>query len=440
MSRLLIPLTIAVVQTCVGSVFAQMDFEHEPINYSKTKPTDRISKLVAKLDSGSIELKHDDAHGYLQSLLNHLEIPVSSQTLVFSKTSFQRHRISRKTPRALYFNDDVYVGWVQHGDMIELSTADPKLGAIFYTLDQSTDEPPKFQRQTDHCMICHASTHTRRVPGHIMRSVYTDRSGMPVFASGTFRTDHKSPFDERWGGWFVTGTHGSQRHMGNEFVASKLEPDKLDVESGANVTSLADRIDTSPYLGEHSDVVALMVLAHQVALHNAITTANYSARRTIRDAEVMNKALDREDGFESESAKRRFTSAANQLVEWLLMVDETELTGPVAGTSGFAKEFEAMGPFDKSGRSLRQLDLKRRMFKYPCSFLIYSEAFDAIPDRLRNEVYQRMWDILTGKDTSEEFEHLSEKDRLAIRSILIETKTGLPDFWVSDTESKQLTE
>lgn len=417
------------VLLATGSACAQLDIESEPINYSNSEPSDKIANLVVKLRSGNVELPRDDEHGYLMSLLRELEVPVSSQSLVFSKTSFQRHRINRRTPRAVYFNDEVYVGWVQRGDQIELSVADSVLGAVFYTLDQKQEgSRPKIVRQVDRCITCHASTHTQRVPGHVMRSVYADRSGMPAFGSGTFRTDHTSPLNKRWGGWYVSGTHGSQRHMGNEAIASKLRSDELDVESGANVMDLSRRFKTDPYLTPHSDIIALMVLAHQVAVHNAITAANYAARRTIHDAKVMNKALERSATFESDSTKRRFASAAETLVEWLLMSDEAELTAPVVGTSGFAKQFEARGPFDRSGRSLRQFDMKRRMFRFPCSYLIYSEAFDALPERLLSDVYRQLLSVLRGNSKSGKFAHLSPEDRNAIREILTETKS-LPDYW-----------
>ena len=409
--------------------FGQLEFEGDPINYSATAPQDRVAKLKEQLDGGELTLDYDAKHGYLPALMEYLQVPASSQTLVFSKTSLQRHRISPRTPRALYFNDDVYLGWVQQGDVVEISAVDSQLGAVFYTLDQNNTSRAIITRQTDHCLLCHASSHTQRVPGHIMRSVFSDANGLPVLSSGTYRTDDSSPLSERWGGWYVTGSHGNQRHMGNTVVEGANGPKDLDVDAGANVTDLSDRLRTSPYVTPDSDIVALMVLGHQVFVHNQIAAANFSGRTTARDAEVMNRALERPDDFESDSTQRRYASAAEKVVEALLMVDEHELSATITGTTAFANEFAAQGPFDSQGRSLRQFDLERRLFRYPCSFLIHSAAFDGLPDRVRDLIYQRLWEILTGDDQSEPFAHLTPVDRQAILEILCETKKGLPQSW-----------
>jgi hypothetical protein len=395
--------------------------ENEAIAYSKTAPADAVARLQKKIDAGETTLEYDDAHGYLPAVLRALDVPVASQGLVFSRTSLQVDRIAPWTPRAVYFNDGVYVGWVQGGPIMEIASVDPKLGAVFYTLSQDRTDRPKFERQTHTCLQCHdSSSSTGGVPGFIMRSVVTDRYGYPV-AAGAGATTDQTPLEERWGGWYVTGTMGNLPHKGNVFAPvlshemgnaqSYLARTKL-VSTG-DVESLAGRFDTDPYLAPHSDAVALLLLAHQAVVHNLITLANFEARK----AAYIGGA----DG----GATPAVTAAADRLARAMLFVKAAPLPAPVKGTSTFAADFSARGPRDHQGRSLRDLDLERRIFKYPLSYLIYSEGFDALPAVVTDRVYLRLREVLTGKDTSPEYAHLSDEDRKAILEILTDTK---PDF------------
>jgi hypothetical protein len=405
------------------------DLEGAPIHYLTAPTHNAITRLEERLAAGKATLVPEDHFGYLRGLLRELGVPESSQTLVFSKTSLQNHRIGPRTPRALYFNDEVYVGFCQKGDVIEVTAADPNLGAVFYTLDQKADKP-KFTRQGDTCLICHGSSHNQGFPGTIIRSVYSDPEGYGILASGTYRVDHTTPLAQRWGGWYVTGTSGKQTHLGNLIVRGRNpRPEDVDNTAGTNVTDLSTRFETSRYLTPHSDLVALLVVEHQAETFNRLTRANLQTRLALHEAAELNKALGRPADFRSDSFERRLKSAGEPLVKHLLMSGEIKLTEKVAGTSSFAREFASRGPRDNRGRSLRELDLQRRLFRYPCSYLIYSAAFDGLPTPMKDYVYRRLWDVLTGKDHSEEFSHLSAEDRQAIREILIATKSDLPDYW-----------
>jgi hypothetical protein len=413
---------------------AASDFEadREPISYSSAQLDDPVSRLQQRLDRGEAELHYDRQHGYLKSVLEQLNVPISSQGLVFSKTSFQRDRITPETPRALYFNDDVYIGWVQRGDVVEVSAVDSQKGAVFYTLSQHPDDHPRFQRQTHECLQCHDSSLTQQVPGHLVRSVYPDSRGQPILSAGTFVSGHQSPIRERWGGWYVTGTHGRQVHMGNVVIRDRKEavhPAKIDLTGGANCTDLAGRCDTAPYLSPHSDIVSLMVLEHQTQMHNLLTRANYQTRLALRDEVALAQALGRAAGERLDSTRSRIRSVGEPLVRYLLFADEAPLAEPVAGTSPFTSEFSARGPRDKKGRSLRDFDLTRRMFRYPLSYLIYSAAFESQPGPLKEYVYDRLWQILNGEDRSGRFSNLTEDDRRAILEIVRDTKPDLPDSW-----------
>ena len=407
------------------------DFEREPINYEAASVNNPVSRLQARLDSGETKLDFDDRVGYLKAVLRELDVPESSQMLVFSKTSLQRHRIAPRTPRAIYFNDDMYVGFCQHGDVAEFSAVDPQLGVVFYTLDQEETDKPKFTRQNDNCLLCHASTQTRSVPGHLVRSVYVDPVGFPVFAMGTHRIDHTSPLAKRWGGWYVTGTHGEQTHLGNLIVSGKQVREPVDNTAGQNVTDLSSLLKTSAYLTPHSDLVALMVLEHQAETHNLITRANFTTREALYAEARLNKDLNEPEGHRWQSTNTRIQSAGNELVKYLLFSGEASLTAKLRGTTSFAEEFTARGPRDPQGRSLRDFDLARRLFKYPCSYLIYSRSFDALPREAKDFVYRRLWEVLSGADQTQDFAHLSALDRAAIREILCSTRPGLPDYWTA---------
>ncbi len=424
-----------VVALCTSErVSAQIEFESEPVNYNTAPTNDPVVKLQQQLDSGELKLKHDEHYGYLPAVLDALHVPKSSQTLVFSQTSFQLRRISPSHPRAVYFGDDTYVGWVQDGDVLEMSTVDPQQGAIFYTLDQTDNSKPRFVRDRGQCITCHASSRTQSVPGHLVRSVFPDDSGRPLLGSGTYVTDHRSPFDQRWGGWYVSGTHGAMRHMGNAIAKDHNNPEDLDREAAANVTDLSKLVNVKPYLSPHSDLVALMVMEHQTQMHNYITFANYEARSSLHYDGVMNKALDRAADYQSDTTKRRLDKACEKLVQYLLFSGEFALTSPVKGMSDFTSDFAAQGVHDSQGRSLREFDLQKRLFKYPCSYLIYSEAFLGLPPPIKERVYRRLHEVLAEGDKSPEFAHLSATDRLAIREILNDTHAEFRS--ASDQSSK----
>jgi hypothetical protein len=408
------------------------EFERDPINYSSATPDNCLSRLQKRMDAGDVRLKHDEDFGYLSAVLQALSVPESSQSLVFSKTSFQRHRIAPRTPRALYFNDEVYVGFCQYGDVVEISAVDPQLGTVFYSLDQEAKDQPRFLRHNDTCLLCHGGSQTQGVPGHLVRSVYSDTGGFPILSGGTHLVNHTSPLTKRWGGWYVTGTHGDQAHLGNLIVTSKQVPNDLDNRAGLNVTNLAKFFDCSTYLTPHSDIVALLVLEHQTEAQNLLIRASFVTRQALHQEAALNRDLNESQDKRWNSTTVRIKDVGDALVKYLLFSGETTLTSRIQGTSSFAADFPKRGQRDRHGRALRDFDLERRIFKYPCSYLIYSPSFDAIPTETRDYVYHRLWDILTGTDTSPEFAHLSATDRQAIREILIDTKPGLPTEWRSD--------
>lgn len=228
-----------------------------------------------------MELAYEGDKSYLPSLLKALNVPIESQMLVFSKTSLQMRRISPRTPRAIYFNDDVYVGFCQTGDVLEISAVGPQLGTVFYTLTQEENEKPQFQRRNDNCLVCHNSSRTEGVPGHLVRSLYVDASGQPLLSAGSRMVDHTTPIEQRWGGWYVTGTHGLQKHLGNLIVRGRDVQEPVDNSAGQNVSDLKDCLNLERYVSPHSDIVALMMQEHQVLVHNRIVKANFDTRQAL---------------------------------------------------------------------------------------------------------------------------------------------------------------
>ncbi len=381
-------------------------FDENMSAYAKTAPSGVVADLERKLENGTVTLATNPTNGYLESLLHELNVPSSSQLLVASKTSPNKALISPKNPRALYFNESVYLAYVPGAPLIELAAADPKLGVVFYTLEQKTDKTPRFHRD-NRCLECHASAKTMNVPGFLVRSFNTMADGEVDLLSGIM-VDHRTPIADRWGGYYVTGTLGNQTHRGNIFATDAAHPAG---ESSAHrdVVDLSEFLSTSRYPEKGSDVVALMVLEHQIHMQNLLTRISCTATQST----------------DIHSAYPEIEAA----LQYLLFIDEAALHGPVQGTSGFQKTFTQYIPKDNTGRSLGEFNLQTRLFKYPCSYMIYSPAFAALPAPAKAHFYRRLWQILSGEDTSAAFQHLSADDRKSIREILLATKKDLPIYW-----------
>jgi hypothetical protein len=385
--------------------------DNPAISYSSAPTSDLVSGLDGKLESGAASLKYDESTGYLRSVLDALGVPIESQMMVFSQTSFQASQIRMQNPRAVYFTDSVAVGYVRGGTILEVAAQDPRQGVIFYELPQSATVPPRFRRKEE-CLACHLSWETLGVPGLMVQSVYPLRDENS-YVNG-FTTVHGSPLEQRWGGWWVTGDAGGAKHIGNVPVMYNDKGSRLPNPTRP-LASVEGLFDLKGYLAPYSDVVALLVMAHQTNMTNLITRTGWEARLAA--------------AAPSQDAAARMTEAARDLVDYMLFVDEAPLAGLVKGGSGFAESFTAKGPKDGQGRSLRDFDLRRRLFKYPCSYMIYTPAFDNLPAAAKNAVYTRLWEVLSGRETQPRYRGLTPQDRQAIVSILRETKRDLPDYF-----------
>ncbi|MCY4076924.1 MAG: hypothetical protein OXH04_16005 [Acidobacteria bacterium] len=408
---------------------------HPALGLRDRIPANAVHELGLRLADGRITLRSaGDDTGYLRTLLDQLDVNADSQLLVFSRTSLQRQAISPRRPRAIYFNDEVAVAFVPGSDRIELAAVDPGFGVAFYELEVARGRQPRLMRSTG-CLRCHHGPATLGVPGLYVGSVFPSPSGEPNFGLGTVVTDHRTPLAERWGGWYVTGTHGAQPHRGNAVARDPARPDRLDAAGARNLTDLGRKADTSHYLAPGSDIVALMVLEHQTQMTNHLTRLAWLARLAAAGeptgaAAGTGAAPVRGRGATGAATRRALDLWIEETVAYLLFADEAPLAEPVTGVSTFTATFPRRGPHDARGRSLRDLDLRTRLFRYPLSYLIYGRAFDALPDGVQVRVYERLHEVLTGADRSPRFRHLDAADHRAILQIVAETKTDLPPFWL----------
>jgi hypothetical protein len=338
---------------------------------------------------------------------------------VFSGTSNQAALINPRNPRALYFNDSVAVGWVRGSDTLEVASVDPTQGLILYSLSQKQSERPAFRRDDATCLTCHLTWDTLGVPGLVVMSTFTIPDDKYSYASGSF-ADHRSSFGERWGGWYVTGKTGTISHLGND---TNLAQKNRRPSAAHKLDSLAGLFDARGFLSPHSDVVALMTLEHQATMTNLLTRTGWEARVSASGKTLAPAPPGARSGAD------RVRDAAVELVDYLLFVDEAPLVGPVSGSSQFAQKFASDGPRDKRGRSLRQFDLEHRLMRYPCSYLIYSDAFEQLPRLAKDAVYERMWRVLSGQEQAAPYNRFARDDRRAIVDILLETKKDLPEYF-----------
>jgi len=375
--------------------------EQAAIRYATTPTTDRVTALARDLSTGVQSLARDERTGYLRAVLDALHVAPESQLLVFSKTGVQRAYTSPHTPRALFFDDSVAIGYVPGAPQLEVAAHDPRQGVVFYTIDQAKDSP-SLTRQTG-CLACHVSSATLDVPGFIARSnvVRDDGSFVPAAAHDV---DQRTPHPDRWGGWFVTQDAASvpyaqRAHAGNITTSARGETSNQ---------VLVDWMNSDPerrgYLSPLSDIVALLVFDHQAHAINLLTRLNWESR-TGGDA---------------------VPRLVEELADYLLFVGEAPPAVALYPRPGFAASLAARVPKDRQGRSLGELDLERRLFRYPCSYIIYSPAFDALPTDVRTAVYARMTAVLTGDVAGKRYASLSEMDRRSVLEILGDTKADFP--------------
>ncbi len=405
------------------------DYEKPPISYSETQPTDAIVALQRRLAAGELTLPGDDREA-LRRVLAELRVPIASQVVVFSKTSLQRSRIRPDHPRVIYYSDSAYVGWVP-GGLVEVTVIDRQLGPVFYAMDLAAARrrANPFTRDSD-CMSCHGGAFVRDVPGVFVRSVFPADTGEPLLRHGTAVVDDQTPFAERWGGWYVTGYHGALAHRGNALAREEGEQ-LVFTPSEKRPDELSGFFDTGDYLAPTSDVVALLVLEHQTTMQNALTRAAFATRRMLDYQRGLQRHFKEPETDEPayDSVKSVIASSAQDIVDRLLFHKEAELPEGIVGAEAFRTAFAAGAVRARDGRSLRDLDLRGRIFAHRCSYMVYSPAFAALPAPLKAKVFERLKKALDARDPKDRHAYLPAEEKERIRAILLETLPEARVLW-----------
>lgn len=407
--------------------------EYVMIGYAEAAEHNPVARLQEQLINGETTLTYSEERGYLDSILATLDIDPDSQMLVFSPTSLQHKLINPDTPRGLYFNDNTYIGFVQNSNIVEVTTVDDNFGLVFYTFDNTPGTDRYFERADQTCLVCHDTQGTMGggVPMLMaLSSVYNTRNIPLQNFSGVGNVSDATPIEDRWGGWYVTGRHGLQAHLGNVLLDDESELDNLDDHRIWNVENLeeAGYLDTSPYIRDTSDIVALLVLEHQVTVQNQITYIKFKAPAVL-ERRGMEEAKDADSWMAlPEAARKSLGRMLDKLVKQMVFIDAADLASRISGSQAFVDGFQARGPKDAQGRSLRELELKGKMFKYPLSYLVYAEDFITLPAYAKDYVYQRLAAYLGGEDLYEGHSQFTKAERRAALDILAATDPAFTPY------------
>ena len=400
---------VAGAATAFSQIGFDGDIDDPPHNYRLRTPQDRFTRLKAALESGEIALDRSSEKAFLVSLLKALNVPVTSQMLVFSTTSLQLNVISPANPRALYFNEDLYVGFIPRG-RLEIVSLDPELGGIFYIAD-IPDETRAFRAErSDRCMNCHVSEDTRYVPGLAIRSVIPGPGGGSLEGYRRGESGHGIPFNQRFGGWHVTGRHGITNHLGN--LTGRMTAGEIITISNPP----GSRFSFEKYPVATSDILPQLLHEHQAGFVNRVVEAGYRSRA----------ALHASNGKLTPAQATELDEQAKIITRYVLFADEVPLSaGGVEGDAAYKADFLSTRRATADGISLKDFDLRTRLFKHRCSYMIYSPVFAGLPVPMKERIYRALASALNTTNPNKDYAYLPAAEKEAIRRILAAT---LPDF------------
>lgn len=410
---LLLFLTISAAPAAETQEPRVIDFKAAPHSYLDAQPKDRFAELQEKVQQGEVKLDTSNDKAFLSSLLEALNIPITSQIMVFSASSLQSEIINPRNPRSLYFNEDTYLGWVP-GGLVEIIAADPEMGPMFYVYDrlQPGGPVPGVQRSTK-CMNCHAGNATRRLPGLIAESLLVSQAGSSL---ETYRRDvqgHQIPLEDRFGGWHLTGDHHLSSHKANVMgLAQNRKIEKTPVPPG-------QFSDLGLHLLPTSDILPHLIHEHQIGFENRLVYAIY----TLRQLKHENR------GLLGAAAKAEIEERAQEMARYIMFADEAKFPSRgITGDPAYAQDFLRDRKLTEAGLSLKDFDMRTRMFKHRCSYMLYTDTWKQAPKELKERIYYHMALYLRDQPDAHHA-HLAPAERMAVRGILKETMNDLPAWW-----------
>jgi len=389
---------------------AKIDFRHSIHRYLEKLPQDPFSNFKRKMESGIIKLNFGSEKKYLSSLLDELTISPHSQLLVYSTTSLQLSRISPTNPRAIYFTDDIYLGYVP-GGQIEIIGIDPQLGAIPYifNLPKENDFKHPTIYRSKRCMNCHASPDIGGAPGLLIASVIPGDGGGSIDAFRKKISGHGVPYEKRFGGWHITGRHPFVETWANQ-IGEMRDGNILKIPNPPGKYFTWDK-----YLTEKSDLIPHLLLEHQIGFTNRCIAITYK----FRELKILNRDSRNINLIEEET---------QSLLSYILFKNEALLPeNKINSETQYVLDFENSSTRNQKGKDLRKLNLKTRLFNLRCSYMIFSNSFSGLPSVIKDCLINKLHLILScdQKKIPPAFSYLGNDERKIIKQIL---STSLPGF------------